>query len=52
MAKMSKAQARKRLSECQMKLNKVHQNFYLTTSDNKKLFNISEDLERMKKKLK
>jgi hypothetical protein len=51
-ARITKAQSRKRLLESIIKLNKVHQGYYLTPADNMKVFKICNELEKLRLKLK
>lgn len=52
MARITKAQSRKRLAECIVKLNRVHQGFHLSPTDNMKVFKMYVELEKLRVKLK
>jgi len=52
LSRLTKAQSRKRLKECMMKLNKVHQGFHLSPQDNKAIYDMAMKLHRLSNKLK
>ncbi len=47
MARITKAQSRKRLMESVIKINKVHQGYHLSPTDNTKLYKICQELMRI-----